>query len=81
MSDILNFLIDTIVDIVKSLLSVFPDSPFQKIVLPDGFLNFLGYANYIIDFGLIMQFSVTYLTAVLIWYGVRWLLRLVRYIQ
>lgn len=81
MADILNFLIDTIVDIVKSLLSVFPDSPFQQIVLPAGFSDFLGYANYIIDFGLIMKFSVTYLSAVLVWYGVRWLMRLIRYIQ
>ena len=61
-----------------------PESPFQKFA--DSFLenspfeNILNYINYFVPIGGMVTFFVTYLTAVAIWYVVRWALRLVNYI-
>lgn len=80
-TDAINWIIDAIVGLVETLFSIFPDSPFQKIELPSGFENFIAYANYVIPFGAIIKFGAIYLAAVLLWYALRWALRLVQYID
>jgi len=77
--DAINFLIDLLVDIVTGLFGLLPQSPFTF----DGF-NWGPFGRLI---GLIfpagdMFIHFTALTsAFLIYYGIRWLLRLIKMIQ
>lgn len=71
--------------ILSWAILLLPESPFQK--WAEGFNenspfhNILNYINYFVPVGSMVTFFVTYLTAVAIWYIVRWALRLARYIQ
>jgi len=84
-SKIWNWITDLFYSIVSWAVMLLPESPFQK--WAEGFnenspfRNILNYINYFVPVGPMVTFFVTYLTAVAIWYVVRWALRLARYIQ
>jgi len=61
-----------------------PESPFQRFANGfsenSPFANILNYINYFVPIGPMITFLAMYLTAVAIWYIVRWALRLTKYI-
>lgn len=74
----MNFLYDLAVLAIGWL----PDSPFQQQELDlSGFGNVMGYINYFVPVGSFLLIALTYLSAVIVWYAVRWILRLVQYID
>lgn len=74
----LNKIIQLLADAVMLILNLLPQSPFTWEL---GALSpFWGVVNYFIPFGALAGIMATYVTAVLVWYGVRWILRLGRYI-
>lgn len=79
--------IDTILewlsDMCIAVLMLLPESPFAGISLAKipGFANVLGWINYFVPIGAMLSIFTTYLLAVMIWYGVRWVLRLAQYID
>lgn len=80
MVTIANWLIDLIYTIIMGLLDILPDSPF-RFTLDDNFKTYIAYVNYFIPVGTLIAILVTFTTAVGVWYGIRWLMRIVRYIQ
>lgn len=76
---IMNFL----VDIASHALELLPDSPFANLEF-EGLTKFeeiMGWINYVIPFGIMVNILLTYLVAVGVWYVARWLLRLAQYID
>lgn len=76
-------LIDWAINLVIPLLLMLPESPIQA-WQPQGmsqFAQIMGWINYFVPLGAIAGIMTSYVAAVLIWYGVRWFLRLVRYID
>lgn len=80
----LSWLLNWFNDMVMALLLLLPDSPFLKLndynTLSD-FRQIMGWINYFVPIGWFIAILTTYLTAVLIWYGIRWLLRFAQYID
>lgn len=76
----INYLLDLLKNLVSSLVNLLPDSPFQGVDL--GVLkDYIGYVNYFFPVHDFVLFLAAYVGAVLVWYGVRWVLRLARYIK
>jgi hypothetical protein len=75
----INKLIQFLADAVILLLNILPQTPFSWDLGALG--PFWGVANYFIPFGAIAGIMATYVTAVAIWYGVRWILRIAKYIS
>lgn len=80
-------IIDTIMDFLYDLavlaLAILPDSPFRDIDTSDLgiFGDVMGYVNYFVPISTFLLITTAYLSAVLVWYAVRWILRLVQYID
>lgn len=79
MVDIFNWLIKSLAAIVQAVLSILPDTPFSWDVGSLG--PYWAVVNYFIPFGTIAGILATYVTAVAVWYGIRWILRLAQYID
>ena len=76
---IINFLIDLIVTILEFLIGLLPQTPFKFEPLHWGvFGDLLGY---FIPFGTFVTHMVLILSAVGLWYAVRWAMRLIKMIQ
>lgn len=80
MVTIANWLIDLIYTIIMSILNILPDSPF-RFTLDDNFKKYIAYINYFIPVGTLVAILLSFTGAVAVWYGIRWLMRLIRYIQ
>jgi hypothetical protein len=81
-------MVDWILDFFYGLAVIaigwLPDSPFQAQEFQqtlEGFSDLMGQINYFVPFGQMLSITAVYISAVLIWYGVRWVLRFVRYID
>lgn len=75
-------IMEFLVGLVEDAVSILPDSPFASVVVNlDSYSDIMGYINYVIPVGTILGILTIYLSAVLIWYGVRWLLRFAQYID
>lgn len=76
---ILQGLLDFVSFVVNSLVGALPNSPFTWD------FSWLGQwwtvVNFFIPFQAMASLTLYYVGAVGVWYGVRWLLRIVRYIQ
>lgn len=78
MIDILNAVIRAVSTAVVAVLSLLPSSPFTWDF--SGLSSYLGYFAYFVPVGTLVAVMAAYVGAVLTWYGIRWLLRFVRYI-
>lgn len=77
--ELINAVIKGIASIVGALLYLLPNTPFSWDL---GSLSGIwGVANYFIPFAAIISMVITYTTAVALWYAIRWILRITRYIQ
>lgn len=75
---ILNAVIKAVSVAVIAVLSLLPTSPFSW---DFSFLTgYMGWVAYFIPIGSLISIMAAYVGAVLVWYGIRWLLRFVRYI-
>lgn len=84
MGKIVDWLLDFIYDLAVIAIGWLPDSPFQTGKIAEGlnsFADIMSGINYFVPIGSMIAITVLYLTAVLIWYGVRWILRLAQYID
>ncbi len=75
---IINALIGIAGNIVSAAVTVLPDSPFQ-FDAPVG--EWVGWVNYFVPVGTLVAHMNAILAAALVWYGVRWVLRLGKYIE
>lgn len=70
--------------LAAAAMAILPDSPIQKFLLAiddTAFADIMGIINYFIPVGVMLGMLSTWLLAVAVWYVVRWLLRLVQYID
>ena len=76
---VVNFLIDILYIIASTLLKILPSTPFKFEPLEWG--EFGKAVTYFIPVHVMITHFVLLLSAILIYYGIRWLLRLIRQIQ
>ncbi|MGG1310892.1 hypothetical protein [Bacillus smithii] len=77
---IANFIIDLIHNMCMWALNILPDSPL-RFTLDDSVRQYIAYANYFIPFSLMLDVTLAYVAAVSVWYFVRWIMRMIRYVQ
>lgn len=84
----MSFLTDAVLgflyDLAVIALYILPESPFSKLEFQSAlssYSTYMSWINYFVPIGTFLNITTFYLTAVLIWYAVRWLLRLVQYID
>jgi len=82
LKNLLEMVVDFIFIPVNMALGILPSSPLR---MPDEigsqFSEILGYINYFVPVGFFVSTTILYTTSALIYYGVRWLLRIGNYIQ
>lgn len=78
MIGILNAILRAIGSVVQGILNLLPDTPFNW-TLGD-LSTYWGIANYFIPFQTMATLLAVYVIAVATWYGIRWVLRLTKYI-
>lgn len=76
---IVNFLIDVLYSIGSTLMKILPNTPFEFETLKWG--EFGKAVTYFIPVHVMITHFVLILSAILIYYGIRWLLRMIRQIQ
>lgn len=84
MGKMADWFMDFLYDLAYYALYLLPSSPFQldsvSSVL-EKFQGIMANINYFIPFGDMLLITFGYVAAVLIWYGLRWILRLAQYID
>lgn len=81
---IINWFMDFIYKLAEWALMLLPDSPFQNdgwVSGLQGFEKIMSYINYFIPVGTMVLITSAYISAVIVWYVVRWVLRLAQYID
>lgn len=83
MGKILDFLLKWLDETVAAVILLLPESPFSNLTLQSTgiFGDVMGYINYFVPISLMIGMMTTYLAAIIIWYGIRWLLRIAQYID
>jgi hypothetical protein len=84
MGKVVDWLFDFIYALAAAVLNFLPTSPFQAAGFKDALSTFSGLMsniNYFIPFGSMFTMMSLYVAAALIWYGIRWILRLAQYIE
>lgn len=79
MIDLINAVISGLASAVTGILALLPQSPFSWDV--SGLSSYLATINYFVPFSAVGTMLYSYVTAVLAYYAIRWLLRLVKYIE
>lgn len=75
---ILNFFLS----LVTGAIELLPESPFANIEIEfNEFHRIMGYINYFVPIGTILSILTLYLTAVGLYYAVRWILRIAQFID
>lgn len=75
----INKIIDFLAAAVVLVINLLPQSPFTWQLGALG--PYMSFVNYFIPFAAISGVMATYVTAVLLWYAARWILRFSRYIS
>lgn len=84
MGKLIDWIMDFLYDLAYWALAILPNSPFQTesfIATLNKFSEVMSNINYFVPFGQMLVITSAFLGAVLIWYGVRWILRLANYIS
>ncbi len=77
---LINGFISLISTIVTGLFSILPNDPIQSVTLPSVFQQYLGYINWAFPLNQVIIFISGYVGCVLVWYGIRWVLRFTKFI-
>jgi hypothetical protein len=93
MTNIINSVIDWLASLANVALAILPESPIQS-ALDDNFCvesgctigsgpfsNIMGWINYFVPLQTMLNIMSAYVTCVLIYYGVRLILRWAKYIE
>lgn len=80
MMDFIKSLIDWVVNGIKAVVDLLPDSPFQ-ITVPDSVQQMMGYVNYFIPIKLMLQTMLAWTICVGVWYAATILMRWVKAIE
>ena len=75
---ILNSILQAVGSVVEGILDLLPDTPFSWFL--GDLSTYWGIANYFIPFQAMATFLAVYVISVATWYGIRWILRLTKYI-
>ncbi|GEO28087.1 hypothetical protein AAC03nite_38720 [Alicyclobacillus acidoterrestris] len=78
MSDIINGIIGVFAAAASAVLGILPSDPFQWATNALG--QYLGAINYFVPFQGMVDELALLLPAILVWYGLRWVLRFIRFI-
>lgn len=84
MGAIVDWILDFLYALAVLAIGWLPNSPFQTESFREtlsGFSELMSNINYFVPVGQMLTITAAYVAAVLIWYGVRWILRFVRYID
>ena len=84
MIGIFQAIIDWLSKLAAVALAVLPNSPIASAVNSvnfQGFTQIMGWINYFVPIGTFITILTAYVSAVLIYYGVRYVLRLAKYIE
>lgn len=82
MGRIWDWIMEMLHGLALAAVAVLPDSPIQTIGADwTGFHTIMRYINYFVPIGGMIAIFTAYLGAVLVYYGVRWVLRITRYID
>lgn len=84
MGDFFDWFMDFTYDLTVKALSPLPDSPLQSDEWDSGlnaFEGIMGQINYFVPIGNLFLIMTSYLSAVMVWYGVRWALRFSKFIS
>lgn len=84
MNRFFDWIMDFIFNLAQAALMLLPDSPFASEEFTNTMAKFteiMENINYFIPFNDMFLFMGIYLVAVLIWYGLRWVLRWAKYID
>lgn len=79
MINLINLIIQACANAVLAILNLLPQTPFNWDLGALG--EYWGYVNYFIPFASMATIMTGFLSATLVWYGVRWVLRFVKYID
>lgn len=79
LTSILNALIQFFAFVSNAVLSLLPDSPFQwSVVNVIKSMPYIGVVFYFIPFEGMISLTMAYITAVIGYYSVRWVLRIIK---
>lgn len=84
MGKIVDWILDFIYNLAVIAIAWLPDSPFQTADFKQALASFseiMSNINYFIPFGGMFAITTIYVSAVLVWYAARWVLRIARYID
>lgn len=84
MGAIVDLILDFLYGLAALAIGWLPDSPFQTESFKHtllGFSELMSNINYFVPVGQMLTITAAYISAVIVWYGVRWILRFVRYID
>lgn len=78
-------IVDAIMEFLAGLVEVaigwLPESPFVDLPEFSQFRQIMSWINYFVPVGTMLSIFTVYLAAVAVWYAVRWILRIARYID
>lgn len=76
-------LIDAVGAVIEYVFSLLPDSPFLNMLqnAPPDVSKYLGMLNWLLPVDWVLVTLTAYITAVMVYYAVRWIMRFIRYIQ
>lgn len=80
----IDWILDFIYEIAVIAIGWLPSSPFQTEQFESGlntFSGIMGNINYFIPIGTMLTIFTAYLACVLLWYGIRWIMRIAQYID
>jgi len=78
---ILNKILEMLRDLILMVINLLPDSPFVGVTGDEILVQLFRRVNYFLPVQEVLTFMPIWLSAVLVWYGVRWLLRIAKYID
>lgn len=82
MQKIFDWMMKFLYEFVSIAVGWLPESPFSEVVVElTPFHKVMSWINYFVPVGTMLAILTTYLAAVFAWYGVRWILRLAKYID
>lgn len=84
MTAIFQSIMDWLASLANIALALLPDSPIASGVQSQsfsGFTNIMGMINYFVPISTFIGIMAAYTTAVLIYYGIRYILRWAKYIE
>lgn len=79
--DIIGKLVDWVVDNIKGIIDLLPDSPFRVEYVPAIVEQMMGYVNYFIPIGLMLKTMLAWTVCVGVWYAAMILMRWLKAIE